>query len=138
MKLTYNLLPTAEDVDFLSTKLKEEGEALGICSPAAPFGVFIHNEEGKMIAGANGTLIYGFVYVDQLWVDAAYRGQGLGRKVMEKVHELGRDMGCSLSTVITLSFQGAKEFYERLGYECDFTRSGYIADSDCLFFKKVL
>jgi len=37
-----------------------------------------------------------------------------------------------------MSFQGAKAFYEKLGYVSDFERHGYIQNSSCLFMRKEL
>jgi ribosomal protein S18 acetylase RimI-like enzyme len=43
-----------------------------------------------------------------------------------------------MATVSTMSFQGARDFYEKLGYQIDFERKGYIQESRCFFMKKVL
>jgi hypothetical protein len=37
-----------------------------------------------------------------------------------------------------MSFQGAKTFYEKLGYVSDFERQGYTRDSSCIFLKRSL
>jgi hypothetical protein len=37
-----------------------------------------------------------------------------------------------------MSFQGAREFYEKLGYVVDFERTGYTKNSSMLFMKKEL
>lgn len=57
---------------------------------------------------------------------------------MENVHEYGRKVGCHIGTVLTMSFQDARKFYEHIGYECDLERPGYAKGSSCLFLKKVL
>jgi GNAT superfamily N-acetyltransferase len=83
-------------------------------------------------------VFYGTIYTDQLWVHPDYRHKGYGRQLMESVHEYGREIGCIIATVATMSFQSAKDFYEHLGYECDFERSGYVSGSSCLFLRKIL
>ncbi len=40
--------------------------------------------------------------------------------------------------VATMSFQGAKAFYEKLGYVTDFERPGYTQNSSCHFMRKEL
>jgi ribosomal protein S18 acetylase RimI-like enzyme len=57
---------------------------------------------------------------------------------MEGVHDYGRENGCSMATVATMSFQNAKAFYEKLGYVVDFERSGYTQNSSCIFLKRSL
>ena len=80
-------------------------------------------------------MIFGSIYTDQLWVNKNYRKSGLGKKIMEAVHDYGRKIGCSTVTVATMSFQGAREFYEKLGYVVDFERTGYAKNSKCVFLK---
>ena len=105
---------------------------------AYPFAFFIRDDNNSIIAGCNGSVIYGTIYTDQLWVSQSYRRKGLGRVLMEKVHDYGRKSGCKLATVATMSFQNVQKFYEHLGYECDFERSGYSNGAKCLFLKKKL
>lgn len=57
---------------------------------------------------------------------------------MDRVHELGKSEGCKIATVQTMDFQNAENFYKKLGYRTDFTRSGYIGDSSCVFMIKEL
>ena len=67
-----------------------------------------------------------------------HRKSGLGKKLMKSVHEYGKKLGCTMATVNTMSFQGAQDFYEKLGYAIDFKRAGYNKDSCCLFMRKEL
>jgi GNAT superfamily N-acetyltransferase len=83
-------------------------------------------------------MIFGSIYTDQLWVHPDYRKNGLGHQLMEAVHDFGRRSGCSMATVVTMSFQGAKTFYEKLGYVTDFERQGYTQNSSCIFLKRSL
>jgi GNAT superfamily N-acetyltransferase len=78
------------------------------------------------------------VYTDQLWASKKYRKQGIARKIMENVHDYGRNQKCSIATIQTMEFQGAVEFYKKLGYIQDFKRSGYINNCHCIFMKKEL
>lgn len=78
------------------------------------------------------------VYTDQLWVHKKHRGQGFAREIMGKVHEFGKLEGCKTATIQTMSFQGAKSFYEKLGYVQDFKRDGYVNGSSCIFMMKDL
>ncbi|WP_245611617.1 MULTISPECIES: GNAT family N-acetyltransferase [unclassified Wolbachia] len=57
---------------------------------------------------------------------ADYRRKGMGKQLMEEVHDYGREMHCKIATVATMNFQKAKVFYEKLGYKCDLVRPGYV------------
>lgn len=138
MKIEQTLSPSSQDIDFLTVKINESAKALGVEEEAFPFAFFIRDDQGNIIAGCNGSVVYGSIYTDQLWVDEHYRGQGLGKQLMEKVHNYGREIGSTMATVSTMSFQNARSFYEYFGYACDFERAGYVYDSTCLFLRKSL
>ncbi|MBA8666790.1 GNAT family N-acetyltransferase [Holosporaceae bacterium 'Namur'] len=132
------LSPSGNDIDFLTRKINEEANKYGISEEAYQFAFFIRENGEKIIAGCNGSVIYGAIYTDQLWVDPEYRNKGLGRMLMKRVHSYGGEVGCNLATVTTLSFQAASSFYEKLGYKRDFERAGYSYNSKCIFLKKKL
>ena len=55
--------------------------------------------------------------VEAVRVDAALRGQGLGRRLMEHAHELGRERGCALAQLTSDKERpDAHRFYRSLGY----------------------
>ena len=133
--IEYTRNPTASDIDFITKQINQETSEYG---EAYPFAFFMRDDDSKVIAGANGFVIYGAIYTDQLWVDKEYRGQGFAKKIMDKVHEFGLLEGCKIATVQTMSFQGAQVFYEKLGYVQDFKRTGYVNGSNCIFMRKAL
>lgn len=125
--------PMDMDIAFITGKINDESRAFG---PAHPFAFFQKNESGQIIAGCNGSVIFGSIYTDQLWVDPGYRQQGIGKALMEKVHDYGQSLHCSIATVTTMDFQKACPFYEKLGYVVVFEQSGYTNNGKCLFLKK--
>ncbi|OGV52201.1 MAG: GNAT family N-acetyltransferase [Legionellales bacterium RIFCSPHIGHO2_12_FULL_42_9] len=127
--------PAAADIDFLTQKINQETPDFG---SAHPFAFFVNDEKNQIIAGCNGSVIFGSIYTDQLWVHPEHRGKGLGHKLMAQVHDYGRKNQCAMATVATMSFQGAKAFYEKLGYVVDFERAGYTQNSSCIFLKRSL
>lgn len=134
MKIEFTSSPDEEEINFLTQKINEETPDK---KGASSYAFFIRNKE-RIIAGCNGSLLYGALYIDQLWVDPDYRKQGLARDLIERAHQYGREMGCTFATLNTLSFQNARKFYEKLGYECDFERSGHVDGSKLFFLKKPL
>jgi len=135
MKIIKTLSPKTEDIEFLTKKINEETADKGA---AYDFAFLIRDNPDEIIAGCNGSVIYGSIYTDQLWVDKAYRNQGLGYKLMDAVHAFGIEAGCAFATASTMDFQNAEGFYQKLGYEVDFERNGYMNNSACLFLKKKL
>ncbi|MEK7654650.1 MAG: GNAT family N-acetyltransferase [Pseudomonadota bacterium] len=138
MRIEQTVPPSGQDIDFLTTKINESTQALGVKEEAHPFAFFMRDDQDVIIAGCNGSVIYGSIYTDQLWVYESYRGQGFGKQLMEKVHDYGLEIGCTMATVCTMSFQNARSFYEHLGYICDFERAGYVDGASCVFLRKTL
>lgn len=138
MKIQFEPHPQLQDIEKLTNQINYEAAIRGITTKATPFAFFIREVDNEIIAGCNGSLIYGTIYTDQLWVNPTYRRQGLGQSLMEKVHILGIENGCTLATVCTMDFQDAIGFYEKLGYVSDFIRQGYTQGAFCCFMKKEL
>lgn len=135
MNIEHSCTPATADIDFLTEKINQETPAFG---SAHPFAFIVRDEINQIIAGCNGSVIFGSIYTDQLWVHPEHRNKGLGHKLMAKVHDYGRDNECAMATVATMSFHGAKAFYEKLGYVVDFERAGYTQNSSCIFLKRSL
>jgi proline iminopeptidase len=125
----------AADFDFLTQKINEEKPDFG---KAYPFAFLIKNDKKQIIGGCNGFVIFGNIYTDQLWVDPNYRNNGLGYKLMAKVHEYGVKSGCTMATLATMNFQEVLSFYAKLGYITDFERTGYNKGASCIFMRKEL
>lgn len=124
-----------EIVDFLTQKINEENPEFG---DAFSFSFLMRDDSEAIIAGCHGSVVFGEVYTDMLWVHPAYRSAGLGRQLMEHVQTYGRSQGCTMATVSTMSFQKARRFYEKLGYQVDFERTGYTKGATCFFLKKLI
>ncbi|MBQ3193590.1 MAG: GNAT family N-acetyltransferase [Oscillospiraceae bacterium] len=55
-------------------------------------------------------------FLDLLFIDEAYRGQGWGRKMMEDWEDTMKAMGYPYVMLSTQEDETAKYFYEKLGY----------------------
>lgn len=134
MQINFTEAPSSELINTLTDRINEETPSYGAVLPWA----FSIQEEGELVAGCNGYYLFGVLYTDQLWVAESHRKQGLGRKLMEAVHAMGRKKGYKLATVHTMDFQGAIPFYQKIGYTIDFTRPGYTQGAHFLALSKKL
>ena len=65
---------------------------------------------------SNNMVPFTSVYIDDLCVDAAFRGQHIGEKLFEHVKEEARKLGCyELTLNVWEGNDGAMGFYERMG-----------------------
>lgn len=127
--------PFTGDIDFLTQEIMKEVPP--VYGKAHGFAIFTKDPRGQILAGCSGSIIFGEIYTDQLWVHPQHRGRGLGRQLMNKVHQHGKSQGCKVAAVETMDFQ-SPQFYQKLGYRIDFTRSGYNQGANCLFLSKIL
>lgn len=137
-KVELTFTPQSQDIDFLTSCINQDSLSQGIVCKAYPFAFFIRDSKDELIGGCNGSVVYGVIYTDQLWISPRYRGKGYGRLLMEKVHTLALEKQCTMATVSTLSFQNGHHFYQHLGYKCEFSRPGYSGQGICYFMKKDL
>lgn len=80
-------------------------------------GKKVIDSKGKIIAGCLAKIYcWHIVYVDILWVDENFRGQGIGNKLLKAVENTAKEKGCYLIHLDTFDFQ-AKDFYLNRGYE---------------------
>ena len=106
-------------------------------SPIRPFSIFIKDQKEQVLGGASGTLFYGSLYVDSLWVDETLRNQGWGKKLMHEAEKIGREHGSLFVTLNTMDWE-ALPFYQKLGYSIEFTREGYEKNSKMFMLRKAL
>ncbi|CAG7633600.1 unnamed protein product [Allacma fusca] len=130
--------PADEDVMFLTDKINEASAEKGIKGGVRlPFGYFIRDESGKMLAGCNGSIIFGGLHIDQLWVDTSLRKTGYGTMLLNKVEELAKKENCTMIYLATMSFL-AEEFYTKNGYTVYCRHKGFTNDSEMISLHKYL
>jgi GNAT superfamily N-acetyltransferase len=74
------------------------------------------DDRGVLQAGLKGRTWGQCAEVEQLWVDARYRRQGLGSRLMLAFEQSATKRSCTSIYLSTLSFQ-APGFYLKLGFE---------------------
>jgi GNAT superfamily N-acetyltransferase len=78
-------------------------------------GVFVRDGAGAVTAGLDASLYAGWLFVDNLWVHADLRRQGIGRRLLQEAERRALERGCHSAWLDTFSFQ-APDFYRKLGY----------------------
>ncbi len=76
-----------------------------------------------LAGGVNGFIHWRWLYIQQLWIDPAERGKGLGGALLGRVEAEARERGCVGVYLDTFEARTAA-FYERCGFE----RCGEIKD----------
>jgi ribosomal protein S18 acetylase RimI-like enzyme len=105
--------------------------------PIRPFSIFIKDAKDKVVGGASGTILYGSLYIDSLWIAKTLRHQGWGTKLMNEAEKIGIENSALFVTLNTMDWE-ALPFYQKLGYSIEFTREGYAKDSKMFMLRKTL
>ena len=79
---------------------------------------------GEIVGGAIGRTWGLCCEIQQVWVQAAYRRQGIGKRLIRELHRRAEERGCRTFYLGTFSFQ-APRLYQSLGYEMRLEVSGF-------------
>lgn len=83
-------------------------------------------------------LVMDELHVMNVAIDPSFRQKGLGSKLMEKVHEMGKGFGAKLAYLeVRETNDAAQKLYESLGYKRQGRRINYYANQEdaLLMFK---
>ena len=129
--------PDPADVALLEERVAAAAsEAAGVGSEQE-FGVFVRDDEGRIVAGISGIVWGGYCELQAMWVDDALRGRGLARALMGAAEDEARRRGCALVTFHAYDLL-AGGLYERLGYETVGVIEDCPAGSAARWFRKDL
>ncbi len=108
-------IPSPEELQFLEDRLYEYNSAITGRKDGRLFGFFIRNDRQEIVAGLSGWTWAQACEIRTLWVHSAWRGQGLGRSLLESAEQEARARGCKVILISSYSFQ-APAFYQKYGY----------------------
>lgn len=113
-----------ESYDRIESFIEEEQEKyeakLGIECNYAPF-CFEAKIDDTTIGAVTGATFFSEIYIDELVVKEAYRGKGIGTRLIKAVQEYFKECGFHNINCCTNEFQAPK-FYEKCGFELEFVR----------------
>ena len=115
-----------DEIDEITENRMSKGfiayEALhGIDVNYRRFSVTISNGLGEIFGVINAFTAFAEIYVDDIWVDSAYRGKGYGKQLVLALENHFKGQGFNNINLVTSTFQ-APEFYKKCGYTAEFTR----------------
>lgn len=119
-------------IDYLDElpKATEEKIHQGHISDEAQAGIVCNYKRFSLAAKDKTDIVMGIltaftafaeVYVDDIWVDPAYRKLGIGKKLLLELEHRFQDKGYNNINLVTSEFQ-APGFYEKCGFELEFVR----------------
>lgn len=115
---------TPSDAAAVDAGLDAANIAAGPLRDVRGLAAMAHTADGLPVGGAVGRTWGACCELQQLWVSAEHRHQGVGSRLLRNFEERARARGCRLVYLDTFSFQ-APEFYKAHGYEVAFEIHGY-------------
>lgn len=115
--------PTEEQRQAILQPLIEYNDAQTGGSKSEPFALMVKDENGEILGGLYGRMIFRWMFIELLSVPEQGRGQGIGSKLMAQAEALAKEKNCYGLWLDTFDFQ-APEFYRKLG----FSQFGEIVD----------
>jgi ribosomal protein S18 acetylase RimI-like enzyme len=111
---------TDADVDAVAALLSDRLYAFNVeatgHTDGQRFAFTVRDDDTRdVVAAVVGWTWGGCGYVDQLWVRADRRGQGLGTALLDRAEESARAAGCDQVVLTTHTFQ-APDLYRARGY----------------------
>ncbi|MFC2077695.1 GNAT family N-acetyltransferase [Candidatus Bipolaricaulota bacterium] len=106
-------------------------------NPGIVVQLVLRDDAGSTVGGFLASTTIRIMALEEIWIDARYRGQGYGKELVAEAERIARAHGCIAVQGCCLSFQ-SPGFFRRLGYESfgvvDAYMDGY---SDDLLIKRL-
>lgn len=98
---------------------------------------FIATYDGVFAGAVVAELFWGALHIMHVYVEEHFRGQKIATQLIEEALIYGRENKCSFAFLETMSFQ-ALGFYQKMGFQLEFTRSGFKHGTSFHYLKKDL
>ena len=129
--------PDPSDLALLEERVAAAAVAAAGVGDDQEFGIFVRDDEGRIVAGVSGIVWGGCCDLQALWVHESFRGRGLARALMAEAEAEARRRGCAFVVFFAYDLL-ANGFYGRLGYETVGVIEGCPAGSAARWYRKDL
>lgn len=85
------------------------------------FSYELVDDQDQTLGALNAFTAFSEIYIDDMWVDSAHRGKGLGKKLLSALENNFKGKGFNNINLVTNEFQ-APDFYKKCGFDLEFTR----------------
>ena len=113
--LTVTSEPLVSELEAISSELTAFNEADVGPAYRTPLAVIVRDGDGAIVAGVSGYTAWGWLYIQWLWVNEAFRGQGLAAKMLAAAEAEGIARTCHGAWIDTFN-PVALKVYQQAGY----------------------
>ena len=108
--------PHPADLALLEERVAAAAIAAAGVGEDEPFGIFVRDDDHRIVAGLTGMTWGGCCELHAMWVDEPLRGRGLARALMAEAESVAKQRGCALVELFAYDLLAAG-LHEHLGYE---------------------
>ncbi len=108
--------PSTDDTAYVRQQFRAFNDQQSGIFPSKTLHLFAYAPDHHIIGGLFGDISWGWLHVDILWVDEAYRQDGIGTSLMDRAEAEASAMGVQHAYLETTDFQ-AVDFYKKRGYQ---------------------
>ncbi|MEC0239951.1 GNAT family N-acetyltransferase [Paenibacillus dokdonensis] len=123
MKIEKTYSPNEKDIEKVRKMLQRYNSQHFETIDEKEFAIYIKESE-KIIAGVTGTIFGKWMEIKYLVVEEKYRGDGLGKKLLELAEKEAIKNDCEYIFLYTFGFQGVN-FYPKFGFKEVFSIKNY-------------
>ncbi len=129
--------PTPEQIQYLEDRLYEFNSGATDIRDGQGLAIFVRDEQDRIVAGICGHTRVGCCEIQQLWVEASWRRQGLGTRLLQAAEQEARRRRCPQIILATFDFQ-APEFYTERGFHLLAVVDDYLYGHQSLLLEREL
>lgn len=100
--------------------------------------VFKATEDKEILGVIIGKFSAGVLYIDDLVVAKDYRGKGIGKLLIQKAENFGKEMGGHKAYLFTGDGWDAEKFYQNTGYKKTGTLLNHFLHKDFVIYEKLI
>jgi GNAT superfamily N-acetyltransferase len=109
--------PDTRDHEALLRSLVRDNTTRGGPSGYRNIAIIVRDPDtGEVSSGVWGSILYGWLFIELLYVALSDRRRGLGSRLLAAVESAAREQGCMGVWLTSYTFQ-APGFYKKHGYE---------------------
>jgi len=128
--------PSADDKKYISQQFLAFNDQQSGVFPSKDLHLFAYSPDQQIIGGLFGNISWGWLHVDVLWVDEAYRQNGIGTLLMDRAESEASAMGVQKAYLETTDFQ-AFGFYKKRGYQIFAQLENQPPEHICYYMKNI-
>lgn len=100
--------------------------------------VFKAEEDGKIVGAIAGKYEEGVLYIDDIIVAKSKRGLGIGKSLIKRSEEFGKEKGGHKTYLITGKTWEVRKFYESLGFIKTGELKNHFRHVDFVIYEKII